>query len=173
MRYNVAQLLKEASGATRHYQLDEDISGLDPALVPTQHLHGEITMLRTGTGILVTGHLSTQVEVTCSRCLAPLEVGLGIDVEEEFQPTVDVVTGRHLVMEEEDEALWIDVHHILDLSEVIRQDLLLALPMHPLCKEDCAGICPVCGQNLNEGPCDCITSEVDPRWSALLSLKLQ
>ncbi|MCD6288943.1 MAG: DUF177 domain-containing protein [Anaerolineae bacterium] len=173
MRYNVAQLLKEASGATRYYQLDVDIGGLDPLLVPVEHLMGEIAMLRTGTGVLVTGHLVTRVELVCSRCLTPFEAPLAIDVEEEFRPTVDVITGRHLVMEEEDEALWIDDHHVLDLTEVVRQDLLLALPLHPLCKEDCAGLCPVCGHNLNEGPCGCTTGDVDLRWAALLDLKLK
>ncbi|HEY65335.1 MAG TPA: DUF177 domain-containing protein [Caldilineae bacterium] len=172
MRYNVAQLLKAPIGAVRHYHIDEDVTGLDPDLVPTERLRGEVTLLRTGNGILVTGHLTTEVEVVCSRCLEPSSVALEVDLEEEFRPTVDVITGRHLLMEEEDQALWIDAQHILDLHEVVRQNLLLALPLHPLCREDCAGICPQCGQNLNEGPCDCIATEVDPRWSALLELKL-
>ena len=173
MRYNVAQLLKASAGATRHYQFDEDVTGLDPLLVPIKRLQGEITMLRTGNGVLVTGRLAMVVEMTCSRCLEPLEVPLTIDLEEEFRPTVDVMTGRRLPMDEEDQALWIDAQHILNLEEVIRQDLLLALPLHPLCREDCAGICPQCGQNLNEGPCACIIRDVDPRWSALLDLKLE
>ncbi len=173
MRYNVAQLLKESTGATRAFQLEEDISGLDPMLTPTRKLEGHITMLRTGSGILVTGHLATEVATTCSRCLEPLHVRLEIDVEEEFQPTIDVETGQRLPMEEDDQALWIDSHHVLDLHEVVRQDLLLAMPLHPLCRETCAGLCPHCGQNLNEGPCDCTVTDIDPRWSALLDLKLQ
>ena len=171
MRYNVAQLLKEATGAVRAYHLDEDISELDPELIPTRRLRGEVTFLRTGSGILVTGHLSTEVEAICSRCLEPMRVQLEIDVEEEFQPTVDVVTGQRLPMEEEDQALWIDHAHILDLGEVVRQDLLLALPLQPLCRETCSGLCPQCGQNLNEGTCECAAMDIDPRWSALLSLK--
>jgi len=172
MRYNVAQLLKEPTGATRHYQLDEDVTGLDPHLVPTSTLHGNITMLWTGTSILVTGRLVTRVETVCSRCLEPLEVALDIDVEEEFRPTVDIVTGRRLPVEEEDTALWIDAHHILDLTEVLRQNLLLALPSHPLCRENCAGICPECGQNLNEKACNCMPREMDPGWFTLSGLKL-
>jgi uncharacterized protein len=72
-------------------------------------------------------------------------------------------------MEEDDRALWIDDHHVLDLSEVLRQDALLATPMHVVCDDECRGLCPTCGQNLNEGPCDC-PPEGDPRWSALQDL---
>ncbi len=171
MHYNVAQLLKEPTGAIRHYRLDEDVTGIDPALVLTRRLQGDIAMLRTVKGILVTGNLTTRVEMQCSRCLEPVDVLLEINLEEEFQPTVDVITGQRLPMEEEDRALWIDAHHILDLTEVIRQNLLLASPPHPLCQEFCAGICPQCGKNLNEGPCDCISTDVDPRWSVLANFK--
>ncbi|GAB4565162.1 MAG: DUF177 domain-containing protein [Anaerolineae bacterium] len=171
MRYNVAQLLKEPIGAVRHYEEDEDVSRLDPAIVPTSLLRSNLTLLRTDRGILVTGHLGVLVQMSCSRCLEPVEVRLDVDVEEQFYPTVDVITGRMLPVDEEDQALWIDAHHILDMTEVVRQDLLLALPLHPLCRDDCAGICPYCGQNLNEGPCDCQANDIDPRWSALLDLK--
>lgn len=171
MHYNVAQLLKEPTGASRHYWLDEDVTGIDPTLALTQRLQGDIVMLRTVKGILVTGNLITRIEVPCSRCLELVELPLEISLEEEFQPTVDVITGQRLPMEEEDQALWIDAHHILDLTEVIRQNLLLASPLHPLCRESCAGICPQCGQNLNEGPCECTSTEIDPRWSILASFK--
>jgi uncharacterized protein len=50
---------------------------------------------------------------------------------------------------------------------VLRQALLLSLPMQPLCKPDCAGLCPICGQDLNQGPCDCVSVEIDPRWEKL------
>ncbi len=168
MRYNVSQLLKENTGGVRHYLVDEDVTGLDPAIVPCDLLHGEVDLLRTPRGILVTGTMATRVEMSCSRCLEPIEVALVITIEEEFQPTIDVISGRQLPMEEEDQALWIDAHHILDLTEVVRQDLLLALPAHPLCRETCAGLCPQCGQNWNEGPCDCQPDHLDLRWSALL-----
>ncbi|MCS7221243.1 MAG: DUF177 domain-containing protein [Anaerolineae bacterium] len=171
MHYNVAQLLKEPTGAIRHYRLDEDVTGIDPTLVLTQRLQGDIMMLRTVKGILVTGNLITRIEVLCSRCLEPVDLPLEVNLEEEFQPTVDVITGQRLPMEEEDQALWIDAHHILDLTEVIRQNLLLASPLHPLCRESCAGICPECGKNLNEGPCECVFTEIDPRWSILASFK--
>jgi uncharacterized protein len=171
MQYNVSQLLKEPIGATRRYQLDEDIAGLDPLIVPTENLRGAVHMMRTGQGILVSGRLAARLETQCSRCLDTLEVDTEIEMEEEFCPTLDVVSGRRLVMEDEDQALWIDAHHILDLTEVVRQDLLLILPSHPLCREGCAGICPQCGQNRNEGPCECKPDTLDLRWTVLLEDK--
>ncbi len=168
MRYSVAQLLKEHTGATRHYEVSEDIRGLDPEIQPRQPLTGDVTFMRTVDGILATGHLRTVVEMECSRCLRAVVVPVDFDVEETFLPTIDVVTGHALpIPEDVDPAALIDEHHILDLSEVIRQDILLALPVRPLCREDCLGLCPVCGQNWNEGTCDCETAEPDPRWAGL------
>jgi uncharacterized protein len=71
---------------------------------------------------------------------------------------------------EDEEAFSIDRNHIVDLSELIRQTLLVNLPLQPLCRAECAGLCPQCGKNLNEGPCDCPTETVDPRFAALESL---
>jgi uncharacterized protein len=60
---------------------------------------------------------------------------------------------------------------VIDLADVIREQLYLALPMKPLCREDCLGLCPVCGQNRNTTPCTCKTEWVDPRMDALRNLK--
>jgi uncharacterized protein len=65
----------------------------------------------------------------------------------------------------------IDEHHILDLTEAIRQYIVTAMPMKSLCREDCAGLCPTCGKDLNQGKCGCKQEELDPRWAELLKLK--
>ncbi|MBA7688765.1 hypothetical protein ES703_97254 [subsurface metagenome] len=75
-------------------------------------------------------------------------------------------------MPEEPGCFTIDEHHILDLTEAIRQYALLAIPMKPLCRGDCAGLCPNCGHNINQGPCDCSPQETEPRWSELSKLTL-
>jgi uncharacterized protein len=192
LTFNVAQLLKEPIGATRNGQVVAGLFGLLPELEQLALLnHGEqepsapieaederaaepvvagpVRLMHTQGGVLVQGKLHAQTTLTCSRCLEPVAVPLDIELVEIFTPTIDVLTGRPVQNEEEDRALWINDRHLLDLSEVLRQDLLLALPMHVLCREECRGLCPVCGQNLNQGSCGC-TPEPDVRWAALLDL---
>lgn len=168
-RINVAQLLKEPIGATRAYTLEIPPAHLPPELV---HPHvvpvtGRIHLLRTNRGILVEGELHGNVAGQCGRCLTDLVLPVSARLEEEFQPTVDVVRGSFLVVEEDDAALLINDQHILDLSEVMRQAMVLEVPMNQVCRPDCAGLCPICGSDLNEGPCECEPADVDPRWAQL------
>lgn len=168
--FNVAQLLKEPIGATRAYAVETPIRHLLPELIDVEPLVGHVHLMRTDRGVLVQGELQGYVVVPCSRCLADVRVPVVIHLEEQFQPTVDVVHGVFLEVDEEDEALLIDEHHILDLREVLRQEVLLAVPMQPLCRSDCAGLCPTCGEDLNQGPCQCTKTDVDPRWADLGAL---
>ncbi|MCS6843412.1 MAG: DUF177 domain-containing protein [Caldilineales bacterium] len=168
--FNVAQLLKEPIGATRAYDILAPIQHLLPELIAAEPLIGHVQLMRTDRGILVQGELAGHVVVPCSRCLADVRVPVILHIEEQFQPTVDVVRGVFLEVDEEDEALLIDEHHILDLHEVLRQEVLLEIPMQPLCRPDCAGLCPSCGEDLNLGACQCATAEVDPRWADLGAL---
>jgi uncharacterized protein len=171
VRFNVAQLLKSAAGAGRKYDLNEDIAGIDGNLDVTIPLTGKVRLVRTDDGILVTGHLQTEVRVPCGRCLAPVAVPVEFDLEEQFRPSIDISTGAAIPVEDgEDEATRTDGHHILDLTEVIRQNLLLALPVSPLCDPHCRGLCPDCGADLNEGPCSCQREEGDPRLAVLREL---
>jgi uncharacterized protein len=172
MRYNVAQLLKGPTGARRRYDLNEEIGDLDPGLEPIRPLVGTVTLMRTSQGILATGKLRTALQVTCQRCLEPSSTEVELDLEEEFYPTVQIAEAvlDEVPDEECDEALMIDEHHILDLSEVIRQGLWLAIPMESLCRPDCAGLCPQCGGNRNLGECQCDQAPIDPRWAALQAL---
>lgn len=171
MRYNVAQLLKDQTGQTRQYALHEEINALDPEIAPLSSLDGKIQMIRTADGVLVTGSLHSSIELTCSRCADPFSMPLQFKIEEEFRPTIDIVTGATLPLPDDDEqATRIDEHHIVDLTEVVRQDMLLAIPPNPVCRSKCAGLCPICGKNWNEGPCDCKDEGIDPRLQVLKQL---
>ena len=97
-------------------------------------------------------------------------------LEEQYQPSVDVVTGRPVqraLDEEDDSAFSINAAHEIDLAEPVRQALLVALPIMPLHSPDCAGLCPVCGANLNEGPHTHESEDVDNRWAGLRELRLE
>ncbi len=170
MDYNIAQLLKQQTGAVRDYSFSQDIHGLDPALDLVQPLTARLKVIRTQNGVLVTMKGETSLRVTCSRCLEPVVVPVTVNFEEEFLQTIDVMTGMSLGTSEDDPALLIDGHHDLHLADVVREYLLLAVPMHPLCREDCKGLCPQCGHNLNEGACGHTAQPTDERWAALKSL---
>ena len=189
MQYNVAQLLKEPIGAMRRYELVEDISELDPELAALGPVVGDIELIRIHSGILVRANLSTALQVTCNRCLDPIATQVRFTVEESFRPLTEVHTGRYIAPDEfegeeedlEDAALIIDEHHILDLSEVVRQSIWLALPMYPSCNWTGAGECPNYTRYLSElkaireqagEDVDAGEDEVvDPRWAALLALR--
>lgn len=174
LQFNVAQLMKDPVGSYRYVDVAADLRELIPDVELAEDagpasITGRVRLMRTNQGVLAQGNLQGEAEVACARCLTGVRVDLDAQVEEVFVPTVDMATGRSIKPEEEDEALWIDEHHILDLTEVLRQDVLLELPAHVLCKEDCRGLCPECGTNLNEASCDC-KPDIDPRWSSLTDL---
>ncbi len=168
MEVNVSQLLQSPIGTVRSYEVSEvvDVFG-DGNGCPVQ---GEVRLLRTNRSILVEGTLSVAVELACSRCLSSFRCPLSLHIEDEYVPTIDVVSGLPLPVPDEPGTFTIDEHHIIDLTEAIRQYAVLAVPMKPLCREDCAGLCQTCGKNLNQGTCDCLQRETDPRWSELMKL---
>ncbi len=165
MQINVSQLLKESIGTTRDYGVGERIDISDNG--DTSLIEGKISLLRTLRGILVKGVLNTGVELNCSRCLSLFHCPVSLNIEEEYIPVVDVESGAPLSPAEDSASFTIDEHHILDLNEAIRQYTLLTIPIKPLCSDDCAGLCPNFGHNLNQGHCDCPMPEPDPRWSKL------
>jgi uncharacterized protein len=174
LTFNVAQLLKEPIGAVRAGQVAADVRRLAPELAQAAStvelaLTGPVRLTHTDGGVLVQGALTSQAVLPCSRCLEPVALTLEIELEEIFAQTVDVLTGQAITLEEDDRALWIDDRHLLDLGEVLRQNALVAAPMHPLCRPDCRGLCAICGQNLNEETCTC-EAEPDARWAILATL---
>jgi uncharacterized protein len=155
VQYNVAQLLKSPVGTSRSYELARDLDHIDdnPA---TRKLTGTVRLTRTKRGVLVDAILATSVRLQCSRCLEDVDFALPIRVQEEFLPAADVATGLPIALEDDElEAFRIGDDHVLDLEESVRQYGLLGLPLKPLCDPDCLGLCPTCGRNLNQGPCDC------------------
>ena len=168
MRLNVAQLLKTSIGATRSYELNDsiDINGGGDR----RQIEGKVELTRLGRGVLVKGVFQTDAEITCSRCLSPFIYPVALNIVEEYFPVTDIVNSTPLPLPDEPGCFTIDEHFILDLTEAIRQYALLAIPMKPLCREDCAGLCPSCGHNLNLGDCNCLPPEVDPRWTKLSKL---
>ena len=170
MIFNVAQLLKSPMGTSLEADLneEEDVK-LDEDLKFVGPLTGHVRMRHINQGLLVDGWVDITLEFECTRCLKTFEQALHVPFEEHFFPTVDVVTGVPLPPSDEEDVFPIDEHHLVDLTEAIRQQVWLNIPMVTLCKEECAGLCSQCGHDLNLGPCDC-EPEVDSRFSVLKTL---
>lgn len=181
--FNVAQLLKEQIGATRRLELSTPLLMLDDGSslgdegmeLIARDLTGQAKVTKLKEGVLVQGDVEARVNMECSRCLDRFEVPVEAGLEEQFEPTVDVESGatvHRADSTETDGAFEIDPNHMMNLGEPIRQALLVALPMKPLCREDCKGICPQCGHNLNEAECGHTDEVLDERWAGLRALNL-
>jgi uncharacterized protein len=170
MQINVAQQLRSPIGTVREHEVSAvmDVTGDGNS----GRVEGKVDLIRTDRGILVKGKLNTTLSLTCSRCLGAFDCPLTLKIEEEYFPTVDVVSGAPLELPDEPGLFTIDKNHEIDLTEAVQQYALLAVPMKPLCRRDCAGLCPVCGQNLNLGDCQCPPPEADPRWAKLKHIGL-
>ena len=166
MEINVSQLLKAPIGSTRSHQVSTVVDVADNSSL----VQGEVNLTRTDRGILVEGKLHTEVEATCSRCASIFSCTLVLDIGEEYFPVADVDSGASLPLPDEPGSFTIDENNVLDLTEALCQYALLAIPMKPLCHEGCAGLCLGCGRNLNQGFCNCLPQEVDPRWAELSKL---
>lgn len=170
LQFNVAGLLKETIGGTRTFDVKVPVSQLDQideSFDVTAPFVGTVHFLKTNNSVLthLTGH--TTLKMTCARCLEPFEQEFDIDIQEEFVPSIDIASGAVITERGDDEALVINEHHVLDLTEVLRQAIILSMPLTPLCREDCKGLCPICGINKNYETCDCQEEEIDPRWASL------
>ena len=167
MNYNVAQLLKEPIGSQREFSLEEPSAHRG---APPEYAAGRVRMVRTHHGIWVQAALTVRLAQECGRCLAGFVRPLELDVEEEYFPEVDVRTGRRCPPPEDWEGFYIGADHILNLGEAARQCALATLPLKPLCRPECAGICDRCGVDRNLKNCQCHADDIDPRWAALRSL---
>lgn len=115
-------------------------------------------------GILVSGWVAGEASSRCARCLVDVGLDLELEVCELFlAPGGEPVDGV-------DDAYEIDGTTI-DLEPMLRDALTLSLPLNPLCRPDCKGLCPLCGSDLNRASCDCVVEEKDPRWGALDELR--
>jgi uncharacterized protein len=170
MIYNVAGLLTDSEGSIRHFEFNGE------QLFTDRHhftgVSGRVEMLRTDRTILVTSTVQARAEDTCGRCLELATVDLSVEFEEEFEPANSDLMGERPspVHADLDPALVIDERNVLDLSESLAQALSLAMPISPLCKAECKGLCPTCFINRNTTECRCDQNPTDPRWQLLAQL---
>ena len=117
------------------------------------------------------GGVRTQLELTCSRCVEPYRFPIDATFDQRYLPASEASTEAEREVEEDDLETSYYSDDQIDLSELLREQFYLALPMKPLCREDCKGLCAQCGTNLNTGTCDCAPVWEDPRLAALKAIK--
>lgn len=116
------------------------------------------------------GTLGTELELTCGRCLDSYRLPVSLSFDLQYLPAASASTAAEEEVDTEDLGTSYYRDDQIDLKELLREQFYLALPMKPLCREDCHGLCAQCGTNLNTGSCDCAPVWEDPRLAALKGL---
>jgi uncharacterized protein len=132
-----------------------------------QPIEVNISAAKSGDEILLQGQVSTTVEMECARCLENFEM----DVNPKIQFVVQLLDIKEPQPSEDDDFVILPkTTGEIDISQRVREAILLELPLKPLCSDNCRGLCPMCGTNLNEAECDCTPDKSDERWDSLKQL---
>jgi uncharacterized protein len=161
----------------RKVQFDEnfpqgEIEFLDQLRQATPiHAAGTAELLaNTGGQIRVRGSLSVVMECQCDRCLEDTSFSIASDFDMFYRPVADIAVEEEVRINALDAEIGFYEHGGVELGDVLREHVLLSLPMQRVCREDCKGICPVCGRNRNQVSCGCQPHMADDRWSALKNI---
>lgn len=167
VRFAVADL---EIGQVVRREFKELVDSLSDDVVFDAPVIGIVEVERTARTLQLRGRLGTAVSLVCSRCLSEYPQRLDVALKDEFllEPVPERARGE---LEPDAVLLPPGPDQALDATEVIRQHLLLAMPMAPACRQDCAGLCPHCGADLNDGPCGCEHEDIDPRLAPLKKLR--
>ncbi len=128
-------------------------------------------LVRDRNKVVLTGNLSAIAQVDCDRCLRAVEVPVETDFKLRYVTVQDYESLPAAALEDEDLALSVFDGEAIDIDEVMREQVLLAVPLRTVCREDCKGFCPVCGADRNLKNCGCRTTETDARWAGLGDLR--
>lgn len=140
-------------------------------ITPLQ-VEGSAELMGVTQEIRVRGRLSVGMEADCDRCLEPAPFPLESEFDLFYRPSEETAGDEKLLDEDESEIGFYEEGG-LDLKDIMREQILLSLPMQRICDEACKGICPVCGGNRNIAACGCHEKKLDDRWAALRELKQQ
>jgi uncharacterized protein len=159
LRFNFGFMLEASLGTSRDIEINYPTIRVSDDLVLTP-LQGKFQAVRTSEGIYLAGRFNSVAEAECGRCLGEALVPLTFQMEELFYyPPSTAPAGESVVGED----------GFVDLAPIVRDLSLLEVPIQVFCQPDCKGLCSQCGQNLNEGDCDCEKDDIDPRFASLES----
>ena len=161
LTHSVSDLIQAPPGTTRKVVIDEPRPRLGPELTLAGPLRGTARLHRIQHGLLVQCDLTATITCECGRCLQPTTRELQAHFDEEF---------RFSGESDEPDTFWVTDQHILDLTEAARQYLVLELPINPVCRPDCPGLCPLCGEPLQDHECRAALSNASAAWGPLAEL---
>lgn len=165
MRLNISDIPED--GLTE--ELDLPVEVREGAGPETAHVF--VKVKRFGKKVLAEGTVTITVSLNCSRCLKAVSYPVETKFSEEYNPAEDLDKEEEQELTDRELDLSYYINDELDISGLIREQVLLSVPMKPLCAEECQGICLKCGKDLNEGACGCKTEELDPRLAPLTKFK--
>ena len=168
MRLDFSEIAK-TRGAQGSYAFRENVE-LDEDVVIDGPVEGRLTARNTEELLIVDGEWRARMRLPCSRCLEEIVVPLSAPIQEEFGLPGRQYPGGAGPIEQDEPAEAAFAEGVLDLTELLRQQVLLALPVSPVCRPTCKGLCPECGQNFNEGRCDCTRRRDPSPWEKLRPL---
>lgn len=137
------------------------------------HTEGTAELLNNTLGeVRIQGKLDIGLEMDCDRCLEPVPYRLAVNYDLFYRPAPEVeVTGHEVELDDGETQIGFYEGDGIELGDILREHILLSIPMQMVCDEKCRGICPTCGVNRNTGECHCETKLADDRWAALRNLR--
>ena len=171
MRIDIEKLEGLGGKFSKSYEVDElPLGETDVRLVAPVRITGRGR--HDGNEVELRGELKTEIEVACGRCLQPVRSPIVTEFEERFVPSVDWRDEEYHELKPEDLNLAVFSGEAIDLDELVREEILLAVPGHILCHDDCKGLCAVCGTDKNLKSCGCEEKQIDSRWQKLKELQM-
>lgn len=169
MNLDLTQFRQPESDIARHYE-PEEFEGRTSQFKVTAPVDLRFKVHKDKNRYRLVGRVTTLVEQGCSRCLEPFRQDLDVPFDVSYLPLSENAGVEEREVEEDDlsDAFYRDDQ--IDLRQLMEEQFYLTLPMKPLCREDCKGLCPSCGANLNEVTCKCEVRWEDPRLAALKAL---
>lgn len=163
--------LQGGKGGFAHVYQPEELNPVDERVRVTQPAEVKGNVNQAGHEVFVSGHVETRAQLECDRCLQLVELPVSADFALEYITGSDYESSSAAALSEEELAVSVFDGESIDVDEIVKEQILLAVPARTRCREECKGICPECGTDLNARQCNCADEEVDPRWAALQSFK--
>jgi uncharacterized protein len=146
--------------------------GLDASEIKVlEDIQVDLRAERQVTEVRIRGAFEAQVVVPCSRCLEPVSIPIDARFDQFYASNAEHPLSGEIELQERDTEIGFFSGDLIDVSDIVREQILLELPMKPICQEFCKGLCPHCGKNRNLESCNCESLLVDPRLVELLKLK--